>query len=323
MSVEELHQTPPAESGGVADVSTDQNQEQPPSLRDTIGDAAAGDDRVYVRDGRRFVAKMPKEEADAAAAAQTAQAPWRPLYWKDEFGDFGTLSEAARKAIEAREREAGKYQSETGQKLKSWEPLSEALKPFENELRMNGQSPQQFLGGLVNIYSALQQNPVEAINWLCQQRFGAGVDIRAVADWLDQQDVQPQQIDPLEQEVARLRTQIQQLSQYPQQQQRQALDKQIADWSQGKEHFEAVRSLMASLAQSNPSANLDQLYDMACHAHPEVRPRMLEAQRAASAAKARDANALNVRGTPGPGAPDPATGLGLRDQIKAAMSGRI
>lgn len=338
MSVEELHQAPPAESGGAPPAdqgggATDQGDALP-SLRDTIGEAAAGEDRVYIRDGRRFVAKS-KEEAQAAqagakaaeAGAQkkdaAAQTPWRPLYWKDEFGDWNQLSEAARKAIETREREAGKYQSETGQRLKAWEPLAEAVKPFEAQLKANGQTPQQFMGGLVQIYGALQQDPVQTLNWLAQSTLGAGWDIRALADWMDEQNVQGQKIDPVQQELAQLKQQVQQLSQMPRQQQMQSLQTQIAAWSQDKPYFEEAKSLMASLAPANPGATLDQLYDMACHAHPDIRPRMLEAQRKAIADKARDANALNVRGTPSPGAHNATAGLSLRDQIKSAMAGRI
>lgn len=331
MSVEDLHQTPPTESGGALPADQGGWPTAPggdgPSLRDTIGEAAAGDERTYVRDGRRFVAKT-KEEAQAAqagakAAEAGAKAAWRPLYWKDEFGDWNQLSEGARKAIETREREAGKYQSETGQRLKAWEPLAEAVRPYEAQLRANGQTPQQFIGGLMQIYGALQQDPVQTLNWLAQNTLGAGWDIRALADWMDEQGVEGQRVDPMQQEIAQLKQQVQQLSHMPQQQRMQSLQNQIAAWSQDKPYFEEVKSLMASLAPANPGATLDQLYDMACHAHPDIRPRMLEAQRKAIAAKARDANALNVRGTPGPGASNATAGLSLRDQIKSAMAGRI
>lgn len=328
MSVEELHSTPQAEPGG-APPTAETDTSEPQSLRDIIGEAAAGDERTYVREGRRFVPKTPKEQADADAGgkdAQPAQQAWRPVWYKDDYGPWDQLSEPLRKAIEDRERAAGKYQSETGQKLKSyeaWDQIGEAVKPFEQQLRAQGQTPQQFIGGLVHIYGYLQSDPVQALNWLAQQTLGAGWDIRQLADWMDQQGVQSQKVDPLQQELQALKAQVQHLSQLPVQQQREGLTKQIADWSQGKDHFETVRSLMASLAQSNPSATLDQLYEQACYAHPETRPRMLEAQRAAAAAKARDADALNVRGAPSAGAVNPTAGLGLRDQIKAAMGGRI
>lgn len=325
MSVEDLHSTPEAEPAGAPPAEHNQADEAPPSLRDIIGEAAAGDERTYVREGRRFVPKTKEEPAQAQPKEQAAQT-WRPVWYKDEYGPWDQLGEPLRKAIEERERAAGKYQSETGQKLKNyeaWDSISEAVKPFEAQLRAQGQTPQQFIGGLVNIYGYLQSDPVQALNWLAGQTLGNGWDLRSLVQWMDQQDIQTQQADPLQQELAVLKNKLAQLEQRPLIEQRESLNKQIAEWSQGKEHFDTVRSLMASLAQSNPSATLDQLYDQACYAHPEVRPRMLEAQRKQAAEKAGNAAALNVRGTPSPGASNPTAGLSLRDQIRSAMGSRI
>src|SRR4029077_10540555 len=73
-------------------------------------------------------------------------------------------------------------------------------------------------------------------------------------------------------------------------------DEQLAMWSQGKTHFEDVRKLMADLIASNTvplkngQVDLDRAYEMAIYADPNVRTKVLaaekEAERKAAVAKA-------------------------------------
>jgi hypothetical protein len=300
---------------------------------DPTAETAAEEQARYVREGRRFV-KEQKEEPVAAKDGDkpaTEQKPaakaWKPTWYKDEYGPWEQIGEPLRNALRDQERNAAQAIEKHSTAAKAWDPLNEALKPFEQQLRLNNQTPQQFVGGLVNIYSALQQNPVEAIDWLIQQRLGAGWDIRALADWMDQQGVQTQKADPVQQELASLKQQVQQLSQYPQQAQQQALGKQIADWSRDKPDFPAVRQRMAALAKGNPEASLDDLYEQARWADPEIRERILQEQedkRIQELKGKRAAGAQSPRGVQANGAlRNQRPTMSLEDEIAMHLDGGV
>jgi hypothetical protein len=287
--------------------------------------------REYARDeAGRFAAKQAEEQAPAQTPEQQAQAQapkaWRPNWYKDEYGDWSKLPETFRNALRDQERAAQQGIEKHSTAAKQWEPLAEVLKPYEQQLRAQGQTPQQFVGGLVNIYGYLQSDPVQALNWLAQNTLGPGWDIRQLADWMDQQGVQAQKIDPVQQELQALKQQMQQLSQYPQRQASEAVSRQITDWSRDKPDFDAVRQTMAAIAKQNPEASLDQLYEQARWAHPETRERLLnerEDKRRAELQGKRQAAATSPRtGVNGSAAQSKPT-MSLQDELAARLDGTI
>lgn len=301
-----------------------------------VGETQAEEQARYVREGRRFVkeqkeeateAKEGAEEKPVAEAAPAAPKEKRPTWYKDEYGDWTKLPENFRTALREQERNAAQAIEKHSTAAKSWEPINEAIKPYEAQLRMNGQSPQQFVGGLVNIYTELQRDPVQALNWLAQQTLGAGWDIRALADWMDQQGVQAQRIDPVQQELAALKQQVEHLRALPVQQQTQALNTQIAEWSKDKPDFAAVRQTMAALAKQNPEASLDTLYEEARWAHPEIRERILterEDKRLKDLQGKRQAGAQSPRGGQTNGAVHARKPtMSLEDEIAMHLDGGV
>lgn len=268
----------------------------------------------YVREGRRFVKEQAEEDKSAAKApkegeqqqqAAAAPKPWRPTWYKDEYGPWDQLSEPFRNALRDQERNAAQAIEKHSTAAKSWDPINQAIAPFEQQLRAQGQTPQQFVSGLLNIYGYLQQDPVKALDWLAQNTLGQGWTIQELARWMDEQGHQGHRIDPVKQELEQLRSQVQQLSQLPQQQRREAAQLQISEWAKDKPDFEALRPLMASLANQNPQASLDALYEQARWAHPEIRQRILQEQedkRRAELKGKRQAGAQSPRGVPSDGA---------------------
>src|SRR5690606_25855896 len=97
-------------------------------------------------------------------------------------------------------------------------------------------------------------------------------------------------------------------------------------------YFDNVWGLMVPLLQTRQAQNLEQAYEMACHAHPEVRTaifaerqrqdeakRLEEARR--KAADAARATAANVTGQGGVGIADTSK-LSLRDELAQMLEGR-
>ncbi len=299
------------------------------------GETAAEEQARYVREGRRFVKEQPKEEAPAAEAKEGAEqkppteaAPpkeKRPTWYKDEYGDWAKLPDNFRTALREQERNAAQAIEKHSTAAKQWEPINEALRPHMQELAAAGSNPQQYVGQLIEADKYLRADPVQALNWLAQNYLGQGWDIRALADWMDQQGVQTQKIDPVKQELNQLRQQVQHLSQLPVQQQRETLNKQIADWSRDKPDFEAVRQKMAALANQNPEASLDDLYEEARWAHPEIRERILaerEDKRLKELQGKRHAGAQSPRGGQPNGSAAPIhKRMSLEDEIAMTLDG--
>lgn len=275
------------------------------------------DERLYRRDGRRFVPKEDEKAEKAEKAAkpeeieqearqeqvQAAPKEKRPTWYKDEYGDWAKLPENFRTALREQERNAAQAIEKHSTAAKAWEPITKLIEPHAQQLAAMGSSPQQYVTNLIQADGYLRQDPVQAINWLIGQYVGQGWDVRALADWMEQEGVQAQKVDPLQQELATLKQQMEQLKQAPVVAQRQALNTQIADWSRDKPDFEAVRHLMAAEANRNPQASLDELYEQARWAHPETRDRILqerEDKRLAELKGKRQAGAQSPRGTPVP-----------------------
>lgn len=267
--------------------------------------------REYNRDeGGRFTAKQEQQAEQQQAVEQQEQQTqpklWRANWYKDEWGAWDKYPEAFRNALRDQERAAQQGIEKFSTAAKAWEPLNEVLKPFEAQLKAQGQTPQQFIGGLVNIYGYLQQDPVQALDWLAQNTLGQGWTIRELARWMEEQGHQGHKVDPLQQELAALKQQVQQLSQAPQTQAREAANRQIAEWAKDKPDFDTVRPIMAALVKQNPEASLDDLYEQARYAHPDTRGRLLqemEDKRLAALKDKRAAGAQSPRGgTPTQGA---------------------
>lgn len=289
----------------------------------------------YVRDeSGRFTKKQAEETAAEAVAPEAPveaiapEAPaksWRPLWHKNEMGEWEQLPEPLRKAIEQREREAMEGIQKHSTAAKAWEPINELVKPFEQQLRMSGQTPQQFVGGLVNIYTELQQDPVKALNWLAEQTLGAGWNIPALAQWMQQNQYQAQEVDPLQQELQTLKKQLEELREAPVRQQREATAKVVTEWAKDKPYYSDLEPYMMGLIQADPSireqfrvnapATLDRLYEAAQYAHPALRERILEDQRKREVAAARVRGAQSPRGTPDEGA-QPRKQQGKRRKVE-------
>lgn len=268
-------------------------------------------ERLYRREGRRFVPKAEEKaaaetpESDALAKPEgekPAAKPWRPTWYKDEFGPWDKLSENFRNALRDQERNASQAIEKHSTAAKTWEPVLEKFKPYENDLRQMGVTPQQYVDYLVEGQKYILTNPVEGINWLIQEHFGT--DIYGLANALYDQQYQPQRIDPMQQQLVALQNQVQSLLNAPQQQAQTQIQQEIADWSRDKPDFEALKPLMTAIANQRPDiSTLDELYREAQWAHPQTRERILKEQedkRIAEAKRARAAGAQSPRGVPSP-----------------------
>lgn len=314
-----------AELGKALDGEKAADQIEPIDGADQQQETQAEAQARYVREGRRFVKEQKEEAAEAKDGeqqeqqqAKPAKPAWKPTWYKDEYGPWDTLAEPFRNALRDQERNAAQAIEKHSTAAKAWEPINQLLAPHMQELAAAGVQPQQYVANLVNADKYLRQDPVQAINWLVQQYVGQGWDIRALADWMDQQGVQTQKVDPVQQELAQLRQQVQHLSQLPARQQLETLNNQIADFAKDKPDFAAVRQHMAALAKLKPGASLQELYEEARWAHPEIRDRILqerEDKRLKELAGKRQAGAQSPRSGHNGSATQSYKHMSLEDEI--------
>lgn len=123
------------------------------------------------------------------------------------------------------------------------------------------------------------KNPVEFIRWLAQRN---GINLSQLAGQAQGQGQQPaQDANPLQQEVVQLRNQLQQFLSQQTQSQTQTLQSQIQAFASDPAHpyFNDVRAEMGALMNAGRAKTMQEAYDMAVWAHPQVRPSLLEAER--------------------------------------------
>lgn len=291
----------------------------------------------YVREGRRFVRKNGKETdvgaADAAGGEPSAPKEAAPLWFKNEYGEWEKLNPDFRKALAQREKDFAQGIEKHSTAAKAWEPIAKMIEPHAQQLAAMGSSPQQYVTNLIQADSYLRQDPVQAINWLIGQYIGQGHDVRSLADWMDQQGVQANKVDPVKQELDQLRNQVQQLAQAPVRQQRETINRTVSEWSKDKPHFAELEHIMMGQIhaepsvrerfRANPTATLDALYEQASWAHPVIRERILADQRKAEVKRARDASLGTREQSHTNGQARNTPKMSIEDEIGSLLDGAI
>jgi hypothetical protein len=196
-------------------------------------------------------------------------------------------------------------------------------------LAANYGSVEQGLQNLFAISDLATKNPAGFIQWFSQQR---GIDLRQLIEGVQgQPQQQPQDAQhPLVQEVLSLRNTVQQMIQQQQLGQTSQLQAEIDDFSNDTAHpyFNDVKADMAALLGAGRAKNLQEAYDMAVWAHPDVRQSLIAKEREtamnANAAKVAQAkNAAGLTGSPtGAQVPPDDPNETLDDTIRRAIAQR-
>lgn len=277
-------------------------------------------------------------QAPAEPAAPVAEAPAAPVGapppgWSIAAKTaFAAADPAIQAAVVKREEEVNRGLAE----LQNYREL----RPFADMARARGDT----LPGMIKRYAeaenALAHNTVPALLWLCKSY---NVDPRQLAQVFVGQGGQPQPGQPQPQpgqqpqpQQPRQQAQPQNVAQIVQQvlQEReigQTLNQFLSNPKY--KYAQNLRPQMAHFLDSGLADTLEDAYDQACWAHPEIRALLIKEQAApapapaprpnpAQAASNARAAAKSVTGTPLPGAstvPSPNPDLDIADQLRAAM----
>lgn len=249
-----------------------------------------------------------------------------PKSWAKEMHDhWGKLDPAVQDYIDRRETEIGEGFKRYGADAEYAQRLRQAFSQFEPDMNVMRATPEQAVNYLFTTYRGLAHPDMN----LRAQTFARlqkelGVDMAKVGGEPKWEDPALKEltgrIDSLTESITAERTQAQQ-SRY-----NQILGEiQAFSADAAHSHFEAVADLIVPLL-SNPAISLDQAYEQACWAHPEVRLKvMAEAQAKATqdakgkAIAAAKAKGTQIRGTESGGSPGETLGS-LDDTLRATLN---
>lgn len=300
-------------SGGSTEavVSTPAEETAGPS-----GDAPS-DGRVRDEHGR-FAPKTDAPEAPKAAektadpaasgAAQVAQTPAAtdkqtapitpPAGWK------GAGKVAFDKLPPAIRQELVEDYAQRAQTQARLDRLDAVLGPREQVLAATYGSVEQGIQNLFAISDMATKNPEGFVLWFAQQR---GINLAQMVGQSGAQGEQPAQApDPVMQRVGQLETMLQNFVQQQQQGTQAQTMTEIERFASDPAHpyFNDVRADMGVLIQAGRAKDLQQAYDMAVWAHPEIRTSLIEAQvtqrttQQSQTAQQAQAAAVSISGSP-------------------------
>lgn len=241
------------------------------------------------------------EEAEEEAADEEGEAAEAPEHWSaEDKAAFEALPDELKpmwleksKSLEGGYQEKFQALARDRQTLERLKPVDAAFEPYRERLALEGVSEAQVVQRLLAAQTYLERAPGEAIEWLAKSY---GVDLTRYAPKAAAEDdfIDPT-IAPLKQEIDGLKAQINQRTQQEQAQSQQQLYGQIASFREAKDeagqpkhpHFDRVRAHMGAFMAADPSLTMDDAYERAVWAAPELRDDLLKA-REAEAAKARE-----------------------------------
>lgn len=236
-------------------------------------------------------ADKPGEQQPAASTPAVAV----PSSWSKEAKDaWASIPPAIQQAVAKREKEVSdgfaQYQARTREIDQAFTPQRRAA------LQQFGKTEAQAIDQLFGWHEHLSnpQTRAQAFRALAQSH---GFDLSTLAQNPGQQQAQPQDPnDPrvfvqqaLQGTVSPLDQRLSALEQMLQRQQQSEVEGRIGDFSKDKPHFEKVRVTMGQLIQSGAATNLDDAYQKAVWADPEIRADMLAAEQAKREADAKAA----------------------------------
>jgi hypothetical protein len=268
----------------------------------------------------------------AAPAATTPETPKSkaPQSWPAaDRAHWDKIPVDVQAVIARREEEAHKGITQLGQDASYGKQIKEVIAPYLPIIRAEGGTEAGAVRDLLQTAYVLRTANAEQKVGLFRQLAGQfGVDLNAVTAGAPQVDPQ---VQSLQRELAQVKGFLhqgqQQQHQQVQDQVQSVIDSFAADPK--NEFYEQVKPLMGSLLVNGQARDMQEAYDMACHANPDVRSTILTRQTVeADAKRAAEANAKaaakrrasgSVNGSPG--APVTATttaqNLSLRDELQA------
>lgn len=272
------------------------------------------------------------DPAPAAPITPAAPAIKPPEGLKGELkAKFGELPPEWQQEISRREAEAHKALTSQDEERQFGRRINQLSSPYLPTIRAEGATVEKAFENYLQTAHVLRQGTpfqkAQALHSIAQQ-FNVDLNLPLQGAGSDPQTAQLWQ--RLEAAEAKLQAQDQQR----QQQESQGLQSQVETFASqpGHEHFQTVRVHMGALMEAGAAKTMDEAYQMAIWAHPDLRSTLLDAQTKAAEEKRKTEQlalsqrakqaAVSVTGAPGSSRPlNGAQSHGsIEDDVRAAMS---
>jgi hypothetical protein len=187
--------------------------------------------------------------------------------------------------ISRREEETHRGITTLGQDASFGKQLKEVIAPYLPIIRAEGGNEADAVRDLLQTAYILRTAPPEQKIGVFRQLAGQfGVDLAVAAQGVQQANPEVLQ---LRQEIAQIRGHVGQAQQRQHQQVQGQAQSMIEAFSADpqNEYYEQVKPLMAHLLFAGQAKDMQEAYDMACHANPDVRSTILTRQTADAEAK--------------------------------------
>jgi len=221
-----------------------------------------------------------------------------PKSWSaDVKAEWSKLSPAVQQAVLKRETEINEGGRRWSEEKRAYD---EMLSPVRAQAQRAGVDEREGLNRLLAANDYLERDPANALRWLAQ---AYGVDLNKPQDPSQARPPADPRVTQLHQEVSTLR-------QTPEQREAAEAASAINQFasSPGHEHFETVKVKMGQLMGTGQAKDLNDAYEQAIWATPEIRSQLIaaqtaqatEAKRAADRAAADKARrgAISLSGSP-------------------------
>ena len=351
MTDEDLVATPPESSdrtlreeieASVAEVQQEAADPEPaPRARDESGKFVAASEAPAQKEPVQKEAPEPERPAvqQAAAPQQQEERPIAPNLvaapssWSNPAkAKWASLDPELRAEIAKREADVHKGFTKMDDERNFAREMARVVAPYEAVIRAAGTSVPAAVQSVLNtayiLRTADPATKAQAIRQVCDQY---GIDVNQLTQ-------QQPQIDPAlsatQQRLAQLEQQLQQQQQLSESVRQQEVLSTLQAFGQDPKHpfFNDVQMEMGALIQAGRAADLEQAYDMAIWARPDLRSHLLSEQQktmqreAAQKAQKARAKGVSVRGGPGGAMSAAPADRSLREELEAQVSaatGRI
>lgn len=247
-------------------------------------------------DQREDEAVEAATEADPEPSVEPS--PDVPASWSPAIKDeWEKLPGAIQETILKREGDFQKGLQQYAERSKAYEQVETVLEPVKQALQLSGRTPTQYIGALVAADQLLQSNPVQGLKYVAQ---AYNIPLDQLSPAADTQEYQDPQLTAALSRIDGVESLVKQQLTMTEQQQVAALQTQIDTFAADPKHphFERVKTTMGismKAAEANgQTMTMDQAYENAVWADPELRTDFQAQQSQAAEDERKKANAKKV-----------------------------
>ena len=256
-----------------------------------VDDPTQGAESLSNRDENgRFKPKNTPADAVAAVSEPVTAAPaqeenrWSPerppSSWKPATRElWGNLPLEVRQEITRREEDALRGASRLQEQFAPLREIQQHMEPIVKELQQLGVSPAQHIDTVMATERRLRTSDLpskfEALLGIADTY---GIPLREIVNRSVGQEVLRSPNQQQMQIPQELQREIQGIKQWQEQQEQAYVNNEVSQFGGQQEFFQDVRLHMADLIEKGVAADLNQAYEMATWANPEIRGIMIDRQ---------------------------------------------